>query len=326
MSRFDYLIDKIQSSPVKSEPFPHIYIEDFFSKSDFEKIIKLPEIDLPQAYADEDLFEKLYGAGYKIINFPGCITDRDEYISWHRDRERNRGKIHSACEGFGVTLRLKEPKSPLLAELDAFLAGKAFNEAIASRFGIDLDRCNIDGGIQKYLDGYEISPHPDIRQKAATFMVNINPHPESERQNHHTQYLKFKPEYAYVQDFWDANEDVDRCWVPWDWCSVELTQPRNNSIVIFSPSNSTMHGVKARYNHLGGQRTQLYGNLWYADAPELRKSEWENLLANSPEDIKIPQLDRRVLSRKSRKNLSKVFRRLKGAIGKGDQNYFRRDH
>ena len=43
------------------------------------------------------------------------------------------------------------------------------------KFGIEYQNCNIDGGIQKYLDGYELSPHPDIRLKAATFMVNINP-------------------------------------------------------------------------------------------------------------------------------------------------------
>ena len=69
-----------------------------------------------------------------------------------------------------------------------FISGVAFNETIANKFNIKLEECKFDGGIQKYLDGYEISPHPDIRSKAATFMININPNKESERMNHHTHY------------------------------------------------------------------------------------------------------------------------------------------
>ena len=326
MSRFDYLISKIQDAEIREEPFRHIYIENFFTGTDFEEIVKLPEIDVPEAANDSDLFEKLHASGYKIINFPGCITDRDEYISWHENRAREGRTIHTACEGFGVTLRLKEPRSELLAELDAFLADKPFNEAIARRFDIDVEDCNIDGGIQKYLDGYEISPHPDIRRKAATFMVNINPHADSESRDHHTHYLKLSSERAYVRDFWEANEDVDRCWVPWDWCDVEWTQPANNSIVIFSPSNNTMHGVKARYDHLNGQRTQLYGNLWYNEMPPMRKAEWEALAVNDIADIQITDAAPQLMSLKAKKKLSKLVRGVKSKLGKTDSTYFRREH
>lgn len=174
-------------------------------------------------------------------------------------------------------MRLQQPRSTVLAELQEFLASRAFNEALAAKYDIELDACNIDGGIQKYLDGYEISPHPDIRRKAATFMVNINPHAGSEDWDHHTQYLRLRPERAYVQAFWEGNQEAERCWVPWDWCETVQTQPTNNSMVIFSPDSDTLHGVKASYDHLKGQRTQLYGNLWYKTQPELQPVEWEDL-------------------------------------------------
>ncbi|MGD0731415.1 MAG: hypothetical protein ABR956_09120, partial [Terracidiphilus sp.] len=120
-----------------------------------------------------------------------------------------------------------------------------------------------DAGIQKYLDGYEISPHPDIRAKALTYMININPGTNSENREHHTNYLKFRDEFKYVQSYWEGHPNQDRCWVPWEWCDVVKVQRENNSMVIFSPDNTTLHAVKARYDHLSSQRTQLYGNLWY---------------------------------------------------------------
>jgi len=39
-----------------------------------------------------------------------------------------------------------------------------------------------------------------------------------------------------------------------------------------------MHGVKASYNHLISQRTQIYGNLWYKNNPADNLTvEWQNL-------------------------------------------------
>ena len=51
--------------------------------------------------------------------------------------------------------------------------------------------------------------------KLSESLVNINPKKESESMNHHTHYLKFKSQYRYVQAFWEENELIDRCWVPW---------------------------------------------------------------------------------------------------------------
>jgi hypothetical protein len=276
MSRFDYLIDRVQSADIATEPFHHIYIEDFFSDEDFAEIVSAPEVNLTPATSDEDLFEKLFGAGYKIINFPGSITDREKYLRWRKDGKRARATKDARTEGFGVTLRLMEPRTGILSELRDFIGSEAFNRVIADRFGIDYRAVSADNGIQKYLDGYEISPHPDIRKKAATFMVNINSGENSEARNHHTHYMRFKDRYQYLQDFWASNDDMDRCWVPWDWCETVTQQTANNSIVIFSPSHDTMHAVKAQYDHLPGQRTQLYGNLWFKEPiAGLKKTTWQ---------------------------------------------------
>jgi hypothetical protein len=274
-SRFSYLVEKIYEASFNEEPFKHIYIENFFNDSDFKEIITSDEISTPIASSDSELIEGLKQKGYKVISFPGCITDQAQYIKWHSSKA-NTSRVHSACEGFGMVMRLIEKRTKILVELEEFLLSEEFNRAIAEKFDFQTKDCKVDGGIQKYLDGYEISPHPDIRKKAATYMVNINPSAASEASDHHTHYLKLKPSKNYISKFWESNKDFDRDWVPWDWCETVKQQNKNNSIVIFSPSNVTMHAVKANYNHLVPQRTQLYGNLWYLKS-ETKPLRWEQL-------------------------------------------------
>lgn len=272
---FGYLIEKIETQDFDTLPFKHIYIENFFSKEHFDEIISSKEISSPTANNDKELIDGLLERGFKPIPFPGCVTDIEKYIGWHQQGKS--ASHHTACEGFGMALRLYEFQSTILQELNHFLASEEFNRAIATKFGVNFDDCVSDGGIQKYLDGYEISPHPDVRKKAATFMVNINPSNRSEENNHHTHYLKLKKSFAYVGEFWDGNENIDRAWVPWTWADTIKQQKKNNSIVLFSPSNDTLHGVKASYNHLETQRTQLYGNIWYKESKADKLLEWEQL-------------------------------------------------
>jgi len=261
---FEYLLSKIAQADFETVPFRHIYIRDFFEKQDFSQIVSSPEILIPSAESDEQLFNMMFERNYKIIDFPGCITSKDLYLKWHNEKNSHaRIYNNSSCEGFGITLRLTQPTSPVINDLSGFLRSDAFQTALADKFGIKRDEVFYDGGIQKYLDGYEISPHPDIRAKALTYMININPGQNSETREHHTNYLKFRDEFKYVQAYWDGHPNQDRCWVPWDWCDVTKVQTENNSLVIFSPDNTTLHAVRARYDHLLSQRTQLYGNLWY---------------------------------------------------------------
>jgi hypothetical protein len=313
---FEYLIDKVRRAEFQAVPFKHLHIKDFLSDEHFAEIVSSDEINIPPQQGDEGLFAALFARGYRIISFPGCITDKAEYLGWHQDKSSLNGRNNSACEGFGMTLRLAEPKTGIIVQLKSFLEGEAFNRALAEKFGIPLEETNGDCGIQKYLDGYEISPHPDIRRKALTYMVNINPHPDSERLEHHTHYLTLKPQYNYVKEFWAGNPNLDTFWIPWSWCDTVSEQRDNNSVVIFSPTNDTIHAVKAAYDHRKGQRTQLYGNLWYKERHRgLRQLHWSDfdvLNAQRPMSDDRPVQDRPVQDRPSL--LSKVKSVVPGPI------------
>ena len=292
--RFSYLLDEIANAEFQQYPFKHIYIDNFLREQDFAAIISAPEVALAPVSSDEALFDQLFDRGYKILPFPGCIVDKGDYIKWHsskdirvRDKTSCGRQVKTLCEGFGVTLRLASPsQNGVLAELREFLDGVEFNSALAAKFQISYDETSPDTGLQKYLDGYEIPPHPDIRKKALTYMVNINPHPDSENEEHHTHYLTFKPRYKYVEEYWRGHPEYDRCWVPWDWCETIYQQRQNNSIVAFSPSENTLHAVKANYNHLKHQRTQLYGNLWYRPDKAVEMVEWEDFQIEPKLDVR----------------------------------------
>jgi hypothetical protein len=277
-SEFSYLGEKIKEQKFSVDPFKHVYIEGFLNKDHFDKLLSLDEITLgSQGFSDDQgLLEGLKKFNYKPIDFPGCFLDEKKYLKWKRNKSKT-GGVASSCEGAGMTFRLNINRDGLLKDLSTYLAGDEFNRIIAEKFGVDFNDCAVDHGIQKYLDGYEISPHPDIRSKAATYMLNLNHNPDSEKLTHHTHFLKFKSVYKYIQSLWENSLDVNRGWVPWDWCESIHQQTKNNSIVIFSPSNDTLHAVKADYDHLRGQRTQAYGNLWYRSVPASYMLPWESL-------------------------------------------------
>ena len=279
---FSYLLHRILAAPFEQTPFRHLWIDGLFSEAHFSEIIRSPEVAIPTAHSDEHLFDLLFEAGYRIIAFPGCITDRDEYIDWRRRRGPTQGRNNSACEGFGITLRLASARTPIISELMEFMSGDAFQNALAAKFSIARDEVFYDSGIQKYLDGYEISPHPDIRLKALTYMVNVNPAPRSDAQLHHTHYLRLRDGFRHVQAYWDDHPAQDRCWLPWDWCETEKVQRANNSMVVFAPDNRSIHGVKAQYDHLPGQRTQLYGNLWRRHVTIEGSTQWEQFQPMAP--------------------------------------------
>jgi hypothetical protein len=278
---FDYLINKIADAKIETVPFRHLYINDVFDNEHFSQIVSAPEVLLPQAESDARLFDIMFDKHYKIIDFPGCITDRNLYIKWHKNKKADSSHTNSSCEGFGMTLRLMKPSSSIVTELFEFMHSGEFQESLAAKFAIGLNETFYDAGIQKYLDGYEISPHPDGRTKALTYMVNINPGANSEARDHHTHYLRLRDEFRYIQTYWDGHPNEDRFWVPWSWCDSVKMQRENNSLVVFAPDNTTMHAVRANYGHLAFQRTQLYGNFWFKNKKFDAQPHWENYTIGS---------------------------------------------
>lgn len=50
--------------------------------------------------------------------------------------------------------------------------------------------------------------------------MNINNNSEIENLDFNTHLLEFKDKYKYIQKYWEENKDVQRCWVPWEWCNT----------------------------------------------------------------------------------------------------------
>ena len=260
LNEFGYLIDKIEKANFFLDPFEHVVIDNFLNVEHFTQIIEGQEIKRPIFQTTEELIDDLLIQNYKPQPFPGCTINIAEYIKGINSGQWNVDK--DLLEGFGMAFRLSKYQTPILERITKFLNSTEFKSAMENKFGI-TKRTYIETAIQKYLYGYEISPHPDIRRKAATYMLNINTDPKSKNIDIHTFLLKFKPEKSYIYNFWKNNQDIDRCWVPWDWCEKIVKINANNSIILFSPSDKSLNAVKLDYEHLYFQRTQIYGNLYY---------------------------------------------------------------
>lgn len=261
--RFHYLLDRLDNAELEVEPFPHLYIEDFLADEDFDAVVRAPQVALPAVGDVQELFGVLDSASYRPLNFPGCTTSKLEYVRWLERGSRPRG-THKACEGQGMAMRLTRPQDEILGLLSGLFTSPDLHNLLRTKFDLAAPT-TVEAGLQKYLHGYEISPHPDIRQKALTWMLNVNPSEDSESLMFHTHYLRLKPEWSFLYPLWQNNPNLQTFWVPWEWCTTVKQQRKNNSIVVFSPRWDTVHAVRADYDHLRTQRTQFYGNLWYKD-------------------------------------------------------------
>ena len=264
-NRFIYLLEKINQTEVIKDPFEFLYIENFIDQESFFEIISLKEFNT-KGKSFHDLKKSFANHYWEKQAHPGTFGSMKDYEIWRRKNKFNESDIqgftaNDLCEAGGIAFRLKK-LPPLIKDLVELFHSSQFEECIRKKFGILDVPIKIDTGIQKYLTGYEISPHPDTREKALTWMLNLNTE-QQVNQNYHTQFLKLKKDYEYIYSIWNSNSKIQRHWLPWSWCETVFKQNANNSISIFSPSNYSLHGVKARYNDLNHQRTQLYGNFWY---------------------------------------------------------------
>lgn len=274
---FDYIIKKIENADFVDFPFKHLYIEDFLSKDHFDLLKKDKQISFNEFNSTIELMQELKNKKYTVTKFPGCVTSESVYL-----KAEETGIFETPApdrlESFGMAYRLQSYDSSFTKELIDFLNSDNFHDTLKDKFGLDRPT-KIHTSIQKYLNKYEISPHPDIKSKALTYLININTKENSEDLDIHTHLLKFKKEYDFIPNVWKEKENRDRDWVPWDWCTTEKYVSKNNSLVMFSPDNDTLHAVKLNYNHNKVQRTQLYGNLWFTDKKKaLKKIYYLDLL------------------------------------------------
>lgn len=274
-TEFFYLKDKILDSNFFEYPFKYIYIENFLSKEHFDIITNDKQIKFEQQKTTENTIKILTDNHYNPVSFPGCTTDIQKYLKYFYSDKKEKYN-NDLLEGFGISFRLQKYNNPFIKNLVNFFNSDIFHQTLKNKFE-KTKKTYIETAIQKYLSGYEISPHPDIRKKCLTYMLNINTDSESEQLHLHTYFMKFKKEYEHIYNFWENNQNVDRCWVPWNWCEREFVQTKNNSITVFAPSNRSLHAVKLDYDHTKLQRTQVYGNLWYIESNIKDKPNWKEL-------------------------------------------------
>lgn len=263
---FEYIINKIKTSDFISEPFEHLLIDDFLSQEHFNLLINNKQIHFDDVNNNDDLRDKLRQNDFIPIPFPGCTTNEDLYFELLEQGRLHEAKTEGDSEGVGIAYNLTNTNDDFVVHLMHFLNSNTFKSTLENKFNITQET-RVTTRIQKYLTGYEISPHPDIRQKALTYLLNINKNDESENLDIHTSLLKLKEDYHFIYDYWNNNTKENRAWVSWNWCDVEKTITKNNSMVIFKPSNYSLHAVKLDYDHLKQQRTQIYGNLMFSYPP-----------------------------------------------------------
>jgi len=264
MSEFKYILEKIDTAEFENEPFRHLHIKDLLSDEHFSKVIGDTQVHFESLETTKDVIDKLIASGYKIKSFPGCVSDAKSYM---RQLENNQwiDQLHgNPISSAGLTFRLYEFKNEFTYKLLTFLNSNEVHDCLRNKFEI-TERTDIVSAIQKNLSYYEISPHPDIRRKALTYLLNINNTSAFDSSGQHTHLLKFIDKYEYIYKHWENNTESERCWVPWSWCTTEKQHSENNSIILFEPSNDTLHAVKLNYDHTELQRTQIYGNLMYPD-------------------------------------------------------------
>ena len=260
MDKFNYISEKILNAKFSQEPFKHIFIEDFLSEDHFQQIINDPQIHWDENKNTEEVIATLFEKKYEVQKFPGCITNPYEYIKRYNTNDFPTGREGNPVESFGITFRLREYENPFIASLVEYLNGKEFKTTLETKFNIK-SQTRIITAIQKNLSHYEISPHPDVREKALTYLLNINKDESVDKAQVHTHLLKFKEEWSFIPEYWRTNLQKNRCWVPWEWCETSKICNKNNSIVLFAPGVDTLHAIKMQYDHNKFQRTQLYGNL-----------------------------------------------------------------
>tara|TARA_B100000427_G_C15453150_1_gene570514 strand:- start:191 stop:1000 length:810 start_codon:yes stop_codon:yes gene_type:complete len=261
---FNYIIEKIKNAKIIEHPFPHLDIKQFLSKEHLQLIINEKQIHFEEKKTHDEVYKELVENGWKIQDFPGCIKNWDYYKEYLKGNKKFFIKNTDKEKNMGITFRLHNYKNQTIKKLIEFMNSDKFHKTLKKKFNIK-EETTIITAIQKNLTGYEITPHPDIRKKCLTYLLNINNNGEIENLDCNTHLLEFKDEYKYIQEDWEENKDKERDWVPWEWCNTIKKTNENNSMVLFHPANNppTLHAIRLNYNHLKYQRTQIYGNLMY---------------------------------------------------------------
>ena len=248
----EYIIKKIENAEIIVKPFPHIIIHNFIEDHDLKNIIENIEID------NLNEIEKKY----KKVHYPGAKLINEE--------------ITNRPTGIGLVYSLKDEYLNNNIELNTILSSKDFKQVLFKKLNISK---NIDGWnvyqINKDLNGYEISPHPDITGKVITYQINLSNTNILDNYELGTKFHTIKPEcLKFIKEL---SKKKTRPWGKWEWFDKGKSIPyKQNTFMAFAPSDISYHSVKLEnYPQEKYQRTMLRGFI--ADSRLLNKkpkSQW----------------------------------------------------
>jgi len=250
----EYILTKIENAEIIVKPFPHIIIHNFIEDDDLKNIIENIEID--------NLNE--IGKKYKQVKYPGAKKTNED--------------LTNRPTGIGLVYALKKEYWKNNIKLKIILDSEEFKQALFKKLNIPK---NIDGWnvyqINKDLNGYEISPHPDITGKVITYQLNLSNTDALDNYDLGTRFHSIKPQcLKFIKEL---SKKKPRPWGKWDWFDKGKSIPyKQNTFMAFAPSDTSYHSVKLEnYPQEKYQRTMLRGFI--ADSRLLNKrskSEWSS--------------------------------------------------
>lgn len=241
----DYIIDKIKKSEIIDRPFPHIIISNLLEENDLIDILNIINIDNLHSIDKK----------YTKVQYPGAKNTNDDIIT----RPTGTGCVYSLKQEYYKKVKLND-----------ILNSVEFKEALFNKLNISK---NIDGWnvhqINKDLNGYEISPHPDITGKVITYQINLSNTDELNNYDLSTKFHSIKSEYLNNIDKLKIKKN--RPWGKWEWFDEGKSIPyEKNTFMAFAPSDISYHSVKLQdYPQEKYQRTMLRGFI--ADNRLLKK-------------------------------------------------------
>ena len=148
---FTYLLDKIKDQEFATNPFKHIYIENWLNEKHFNEIVNDDSIKIPQHSTTEQQIENLQNLNYKAIPFPGCTPDVQKYLEWYNGKKVT-FKLNEILEGFGVSFRMMQYKNQMIQELIEYLNSAEFHDVLKEKFE-KTQPTTVETAVQKYMMG-----------------------------------------------------------------------------------------------------------------------------------------------------------------------------
>jgi hypothetical protein len=288
------LADKLDKAAIREYPFRHILIENFLPQSILERLLEAATVP----YADS--FKKLkatHKIDWKVQPFPGCARG---WIEYQVKRKLGMPWNDPRLSGQGLALRYNGA-SPIIEKVTSAMTSDIFIDAVCRKLSIQ-DSVSASSGLQKYLNGYEIAPHTDPAGKKATMLINLGVN-GFRCNGTGTKLMRTKPEKRHIETFWSNNRHIEPDWILWEWCEEHAIVDGVNDFLLFHPTGETIHAVKCEYDHLRGQRMQVYSDLWLnSDNPRVPPKA-------SYKDLNIeprPSVRRRVTMMRQNRRLKKA--------------------